>query len=98
MRACASIAALIYVDQDISLLRGWLQGWPKKIGQTWLTRSMPLIHPAAARVVGRQPIGRESQREGAAARQTLRSRCRARRPGAWVLLAAPTIGAIGWPT
>jgi hypothetical protein len=39
---------LIYVDQDISLLRGWLQGWPKKIGQTWLTRSLPLVHPAAA--------------------------------------------------
>ena len=41
----------IYVDQDLSMARGWLQGWPKKIGQTWLTRSLPLAHPAAA------PIG-----------------------------------------
>ena len=38
----------IWVDQDISLLRGILQGWPKKFGSTWLTRSLPLQHPAAA--------------------------------------------------
>lgn len=38
----------IWVDQDISLLRGLLQGWPKKMGSTWLTRTLPLDHPAAA--------------------------------------------------
>lgn len=39
----------IYVDQDISMLRGMLQGWPKKIGSVWITRSYPgLDHPAAA--------------------------------------------------
>jgi len=38
----------IYVDQDLSLLRGWLQGLPKKLGSVWLTRSYPLAHPAAA--------------------------------------------------
>lgn len=38
----------IYVDQDVSLLRGWLQGLPKKLGSVWLTRSLPLAHPAAA--------------------------------------------------
>lgn len=38
----------IYVDQDISLARGWLQGWPKKLGSVWLTRSYDLDHPAAA--------------------------------------------------
>ena len=32
---------LIYVDQDVSMLRGLLQGWPKKMGSTWLTRSLP---------------------------------------------------------
>jgi hypothetical protein len=37
----------IWVDQDISLVRGLLQGWPKKMGSTWLTRSLPLDHPAA---------------------------------------------------
>jgi hypothetical protein len=40
----------IYVDQDLSLARGWLQGWPKKIGSVWLTRSYDLDHPAAAPV------------------------------------------------
>ncbi len=38
----------IYVDQDISLARGWLQGWPKKLGSIWMTRSYALAHPAAA--------------------------------------------------
>jgi hypothetical protein len=32
----------LWVDQDISLLRGLLQGWLKKMGSTWLTRSLPL--------------------------------------------------------
>jgi hypothetical protein len=44
----ANFCPLIYVDQDVSMLRGLLQGWPKKMGSTWLTRSMPLDHPAAA--------------------------------------------------
>jgi len=38
----------IYVDQDLSMARGWLQGWPKKSGSVWLTRSYELDHPAAA--------------------------------------------------
>lgn len=38
----------IYVDQDISLVRGLLQGWPKKLGSVWMTRSYGLDHPAAA--------------------------------------------------
>lgn len=38
----------IYVDQDISLVRGWLQGLPKKLGSVWMTRSYGLDHPAAA--------------------------------------------------
>lgn len=28
----------IWVDQDISSMRGLLQGWPREIGGTWLTR------------------------------------------------------------
>src|SRR6266540_3328205 len=46
--AAANFCPLIYVDQDVSMLRGLLQGWPKKMGSTWLTRSLPLDHPAAA--------------------------------------------------
>jgi hypothetical protein len=38
----------IYVDQDISLLRGLLQGLPKKLGSVWMTRTYPLDHVAAA--------------------------------------------------
>jgi hypothetical protein len=38
----------IYVDQDLSIVRGWMQGWPKKMGSVWMTRSYGLNHPAAA--------------------------------------------------
>lgn len=44
----ALFCPFIYVDQDISLVRGWLQGWPKKLGSVWMTRSFELDHPAAA--------------------------------------------------
>jgi hypothetical protein len=40
----------IYVDQDLSMVRGWLQGWPKKHGSVWMTRSYDFDHPAAAPV------------------------------------------------
>jgi hypothetical protein len=40
----------IYVDQDLSLIRGHLQGMPKKFGSIWMTRIYDLDHPAAARV------------------------------------------------
>jgi len=40
----------IYVDQDLSMIRGWLQGWPKKVGSVWMTRSYDLDHPAAAQI------------------------------------------------
>jgi acetoacetate decarboxylase len=29
----------IWVDQDVALMRGLAQGWPKQIGSTWITRS-----------------------------------------------------------
>jgi hypothetical protein len=38
----------IWVDQDVALIRGLLQGWPKKTGSTYMTRSLPLEHLAAA--------------------------------------------------
>lgn len=40
----------IYVDQDISMARGHLQGFPKKMGSVWMTRSYDFDHPAAARI------------------------------------------------
>lgn len=45
----------IWVDQDVSLMRGLIQGWPKQIGSTWITRAYELPSKAAP-VVG--PGGR----------------------------------------
>jgi len=42
-----SFCPFIFVDQDVSLLRGWIQGWPKILGSTWITRSYPLASRAA---------------------------------------------------
>jgi hypothetical protein len=86
----------IWVDQDISLLRGLLQGWPKKLGSTWLTRSLPLDHPAAA------PL-RAGSRLGASLAVKDRRLFDAQavmtgRPGRQLgFLAHPTLGAVGWP-
>jgi acetoacetate decarboxylase len=40
----------IWVDKDVALVRGWIQGFPKKLGTIELTRSFPLTSPAAPRV------------------------------------------------
>jgi acetoacetate decarboxylase len=45
----------IWVDQDISLMRGLAQGWPKQLGSTWITRAYDLPSKAGP-VVG--PGGR----------------------------------------
>ncbi|MCG8549412.1 MAG: acetoacetate decarboxylase family protein [Desulfobacterales bacterium] len=37
----------IWVDQDKALMRGLIQGWPKQIGETWITRSCELPSKAA---------------------------------------------------
>ena len=91
----ANFCPLIYVDQDISMLRGLLQGWPKKMGSTWLTRSLPLEHPAGA------PL-REGTRLGATLTVKERRLVEARltltgRPGEPIGFAArPTYGTVGW--
>jgi hypothetical protein len=41
--AAAMYCPFIYVDQDISMARGW----PKKMGSVWMTRPYDLDHPAA---------------------------------------------------
>ena len=30
----------IWVDQDVSLMRGLVQGWPKQFGSTWVTKGL----------------------------------------------------------
>ena len=32
----------IWVDRDFALVRGWVQGFPKKLGSVWMTRSFGL--------------------------------------------------------
>lgn len=36
----------IWVDRDFALTRGWLQGFPKKLGSIWITRTFGLESPA----------------------------------------------------
>jgi hypothetical protein len=92
----ANFCPFIYVDQDVSLLRGHLQGWPKKLGSTWLTRSLPIDHPAAA------PL-REGTRLGATLAVKDRRLVEARleltgRPGVALGFAArPTLLTVGFP-
>jgi acetoacetate decarboxylase len=42
-----SFCPFIWVDQDVSLMRGLIQGWPKQLGSTWITRSHYLLSKAA---------------------------------------------------
>jgi acetoacetate decarboxylase len=37
----------IFVDQDVSLMRGLIQGWPKQFGTVWMTRAAALPSKAA---------------------------------------------------
>jgi len=91
----ANFCPLIYVDQDISMLRGLLQGWPKKMGSTWLTRALPLEHPAAAPLRAGTRLGATlavKDRRLAEARLELTGRS-----GEPIGFAArPTYGTVGW--
>jgi len=49
----------IWVSQDKSMMRGLIQGWPKQIGETWITRSFHVPSKAA-------PITGEPGKYGAA--------------------------------
>ena len=39
--------AFIWVDQDFAMARGWIQGFPKKLGEVWMTRTYALQCRAA---------------------------------------------------
>lgn len=45
--ASVAFCPFIWVDQDVSLMRGLAQGWPKQIGSTWITRPSQLPTKAA---------------------------------------------------
>ena len=93
----AMYCPFIYVDQDLSMVRGWMQGWPKKIGSVWMTRSYDLDHPAAAPSRKDVRLGASlavKDRRLAEATITLTGD-----PGQPIgLLSAPTFGLIGSPT
>jgi len=86
----------IWVDQDISLVRGLLQGWPKKFGTTHLTRSLPIDHPAASTIKAGNRLGASlsvKDRRLVEASLTLTGR-----PGQPMgFLANKVIGTVGWP-
>lgn len=87
----------IYVDQDISLIRGWLQGLPKKLGSVWMTRSYGLDHPAAAPLQAGTRLGATlAVKDRRLAEASLRlSGDEGRKIG---FFAAPTYGLAGLPS
>jgi acetoacetate decarboxylase len=40
--AAVTSCPYIWVDQDFALARGWIQGFPKKLGSIWMTRTFGL--------------------------------------------------------
>lgn len=93
----ALFCPFIYVDQDISMVRGLLQGWPKKMGSVWMTRSYGLDHPAAAPLRSGSRFGASlsvKDRRLAEASATLTGK----EADPLGFLALPTFGLVGEPT
>jgi acetoacetate decarboxylase len=49
--------AFIWVDQDFALARGWIQGFPKKLGEVWMTRTYALECRAAPGIASGSRFG-----------------------------------------
>lgn len=47
----------IWVDQDFAMARGWIQGYPKKLGQVWMTRTFNLDCKAAPAMAAGSAFG-----------------------------------------
>jgi acetoacetate decarboxylase len=54
----------IWVDQDFAMARGWIQGFPKKLGQVWMTRTFNLACKAAPAVASGSAFGATCHRKG----------------------------------
>jgi hypothetical protein len=64
----------IWVDQDFALARGWIQGFPKKLGEVWMTRTYQLACRAAPGIAPGSAFGATCSARGhrlAQARVTL---------------------------
>ena len=59
----------IWVDRDFALTRGWLQGFPKKLGSIWVTRTFGLDSPADPGVQAGRDVRRHLRRLRAARRR-----------------------------
>jgi hypothetical protein len=93
--SAAHFCPFIYVDQDVSMLRGLLQGWPKKMGSTFLTRTLPLEHPAAAPLRAGTRLGASlAVKDRRLIEAELELTGQAGAPLGF--LAAPTYGTVGW--
>ena len=57
----------IWVDQDFALARGWIQGFPKKLGEVWMTRTFGL--GGAGRPGGCAPARATARRASARGRE-----------------------------
>ena len=58
----------IWVDRDFALVRGWVQGFPKKLGSVWMTRTFGLDCPGRSRAEARGRLRRHAGRERPPAR------------------------------
>ena len=56
----------IWVDQDFALARGWIQGFPKKLGSIWMTRTFGLDVAGRPRAAARRPPRRRRARRAGA--------------------------------
>lgn len=61
----------IWVNQDFALARGWIQGFPKKLGEVWMTRAYALPCRAAPGLRPGSPFGATCSARG---RQIARAR------------------------
>jgi hypothetical protein len=74
-----SFCPFIWVDQDISMVRGLAQGWPKQLGSTWISRPHPLASKAAPALA---PGGRFGASLSAKDRRLAEARVTLREPDA----------------
>ena len=58
----------IWVDRDFALVRGWIQGFPKKLGSVWMTRTLRARLPRRPRPARRRGLRRNARGERPAPR------------------------------
>jgi acetoacetate decarboxylase len=69
----------IWVDQDFAMARGWIQGFPKKLGEVWMTRTYNLQTVAAPAIAAGSRFGATCSARG---RQIAQARVTLEQPSA----------------